>query len=75
MEGSPSTDGNVSDAFGRFATGGLELIGVEATEIELGVMRLVDSIYRPHIDALMEPDLDGVEQESNPDLSRAPEST
>jgi hypothetical protein len=74
MEGAASTDGKESDAFQRFATGGLELIGVEADEIQLGVMRLVDSMYRSHIDALMDADLDDVEREADPDLSRPPEN-
>ncbi len=74
MEGSPSPDGKMPDAFQSFATGGLELLGMHADEIELGVMRLVDSIYRPHIDALMEDDLDDVELEGDLDLSRPPEA-
>lgn len=74
MEGAASTDGNASDAFQRFATGGLELIGVEADEIQLGVMSFVDSMYRAHIDALMDADLDDVEREIDPDLSRPPET-
>ena len=74
MEGAASSDGKESDAFQRFATGGLELLGVEADEVQLGVMRLVDSIYRLDIDALMDPDLDDVEREANPDLSRPPEA-
>jgi hypothetical protein len=74
MEGSASADGNASDAFQRYAAAGLELSGLEADEIELGVMGLVDSIYRPHIDALMDADLDDVERESRLDPSQAPEA-
>jgi len=74
MEGSASADGNASDTFQRFATAGLELNGLEADEVQLSIMRLVDSLYRPHIDALMDADLDDVEREAQPDLSRAPET-
>jgi hypothetical protein len=74
MEGSASPDGNASDAFQRFATAGLELNGLEADEIQLGVISLVDSIYRPHIDALMDADLDDVERESRLDPSQPPET-
>jgi hypothetical protein len=74
MEASASPAGNAPDAFQRFAAGGMELLGIETDEVQLGVMRIVDSIYRPHIDALMDTDLDDVEPEAAPDLSRAPEA-
>jgi hypothetical protein len=62
-----------SDGFQRFARAGLERLEIEAEEAELAVMEVVDSIYRPRIDALLEADLDAVEAEPRMDLSRAPQ--
>jgi hypothetical protein len=62
-----------SDGFERFAAGGFELLGIEPDEAELRVMQVADSIYRPHIDALLRADLDGVEPEPEIDLSRPPQ--
>jgi hypothetical protein len=61
-----------SDGFERFAAGGFVLLGMEPDEVELRVMEVADSIYRPHIDALLRADLDWVEPEPHIDLSRPP---
>jgi hypothetical protein len=61
-----------SDAFERFARAGLERLGIEPSEEELTVIRLADSVYGPHIAALIEADLSGVEPEPEMDLSRPP---
>jgi hypothetical protein len=61
-----------SDAFARFARAGLERLGIEPTEEELAVIHVADSVYGPHIGALIEADLSGVEPESEMDLSRPP---
>ena len=61
-----------SDGFERFAGGGFQLLGIVADDVQLHVMEIADSIYRPRIDALLEADLDGVEPEPRIDLSRPP---
>jgi hypothetical protein len=63
-----------SDGFQRFASAGLERLGIEAEDAELAVMGVVDSIYRPHIDSLLDADLDAVEPEPRIDLSRRPDA-
>ena len=66
------TEGEATEATKRFVDAGLELAGVPAGEPELAVIEAVDGIYRPLVDALIAAELDGVEPESQPDLSRAP---
>jgi hypothetical protein len=61
-----------NDGFDRFAAGGLELLGLEADEAERAVMAAVDAIYRPHVAALLEADLDDIEPEPRIDLSKPP---
>jgi hypothetical protein len=61
-----------SDAFERFARAGLDRLGIEPSEEELAVMRVADSVYGPHTEALIEADLSGVEPEPEIDLSRPP---
>jgi hypothetical protein len=61
-----------SEAFERFAAAGMERLGLEADEAEVNVMRVADSIYGPHIDALLAADFDAVDPEQRIDLSRAP---
>jgi hypothetical protein len=60
------------DPFERFARAGLDRLGLQASADELAVMRAADSIYRPHFEALIEADLEGVEAETDFDPSRAP---
>jgi hypothetical protein len=62
-----------SDGFKRFAGGGFELFGIVADEVQLRVMEIADSIYRPRLEALLEADLEGVEPEPRIDLSRPPQ--
>jgi len=62
------------DGFDRFAAGGLELLGLEADEAERAVMGAVDAIYRPHVEALLEADLDDIVPEPRIDLSKSPEA-
>jgi hypothetical protein len=62
------------DGFDRFAAGGLELLGLEADEAERAVMAAVDAIYRPHVEALLEADLDDIVPEPRIDLSKRPEA-
>jgi hypothetical protein len=61
------------DAFERWARGGLEMIGIDASDADLAVMAALDSIFRPDMEALMEADLTEVEPERDVDLSRAPQ--
>jgi hypothetical protein len=61
-----------NDGLQRFLAGGFERLGIEADETELVVMAVADSIYRPHIDALLEADLDDVAPEPRIDLSQPP---
>jgi hypothetical protein len=63
-----------SDGFQRFARAGMERLGLDAEEAELAVMEVVDSIYRPHIEALLAADLDRVAPEPGIDLSRRPDA-
>lgn len=60
------------DAFERFAWAGLARAGIEPSEEELTVIRVADSVYGPHIEALIEADLSEVEPEPEMDLSRPP---
>lgn len=62
-----------SDRFGAFVRAGLERLGVEADDVELAVIEAADSLYRRHVDALLDADLDAVEPEPWIDLSRPPE--
>jgi hypothetical protein len=61
-----------ADAFERFARAGLERLGIEPSDEDLAVIRVADSVYGPHIEALIEADLSGVEPEPETDLSRPP---
>lgn len=61
-----------SDGLQSFIAGGFELAGIEADEAELAVMAVVESIYRPHVEALLEADLDDVAPEPEIDLSQPP---
>ena len=56
----------------RLVVAGLELLDLEASDDELAVIEVVDSIYRPLTDSLLEAELDGVEPEPGADLSRGP---
>jgi hypothetical protein len=58
--------------FDRFAREGFALLGLEVDEVELTIMGAVDRIYRPHLEALMAAELEGIEPESDLDLTRPP---
>jgi hypothetical protein len=59
-------------ALESFLRAGLARLGLEASADEMAVMGAVDSIYWPHIEALMEADLENVEAEPGFHPSRAP---
>jgi len=58
--------------FQRYLDAGLESFGIEADETERAVMAGVWSIWEPGMTVLRDADLDGVEPESDPDLSSRP---
>ncbi|HET9119202.1 MAG TPA: hypothetical protein VFN72_01595 [Solirubrobacterales bacterium] len=58
--------------FQLYLDSALESFGIEADETERAVMAGVWSIWEPGMTVLRDADLDGVEQEMNPDLGRAP---
>jgi hypothetical protein len=60
-------------AFQRYLDSALESFGIEADETERMVMAGVWSIWEPDMNRLRDADLDGVEHETNPDLSRPPD--
>jgi len=53
--------------------GGLEVYGIEADETERAVMTGVFHLYQPALEGLLNADLDEIESESAPDLSRPPQ--
>jgi hypothetical protein len=59
-------------AFQTYLAGALETFGIDSDESERAVMMGVWSIYEPGMDLLRDADLDGVEPESNADLSKPP---
>jgi hypothetical protein len=61
-----------NDGLQSFLGGGFALAGIKADETELAVMAVAESIYRPHIQALLEADLDDVVPEPEMDLSQPP---
>jgi len=61
-------------AFQSYIEGGLALFGIEADEVERGVMKGVWGVYQPALERLLEVDLSEVEPERNLDLSRPPVS-
>jgi hypothetical protein len=60
------------DGFQTFAKTGLARLGIEVDDVELAVIEAADSLYRPHLDALLAADLDDVEPEPEIDLSEPP---
>ena len=62
----------VGGATERFVRAGLELLELEADEIEIAVIEAADRLYRPVIDSLLEAELDGVDPEPGADMSQAP---
>jgi hypothetical protein len=62
-----------SDSFQTYLQSALETFGIEADEDERAVMAGVWSVYEPGMELLRDADLDGIQHELRPDLSRAPE--
>jgi len=59
-------------AFQSYLNGALEIFGIKADEDERAVMMGVWSLYEPGMEALRDADLDGIEPELHPDLSKPP---
>jgi hypothetical protein len=59
-------------AFQSYLVGALETFGIESDESERAVIAGVWSVYEPGMEILRDADLDGVEPELNPDLSKPP---
>jgi hypothetical protein len=57
----------------QFIPAGLASLGIEADEVDLAVINAAHQMFWPAILRLLSLDLDGIEPERNPDLSRAPE--
>jgi hypothetical protein len=60
------------DALEGYFRGGLERLGVSVSDDDLGLLRMVDSVYGPALQALMQADLAAVPAEPDLDPSRAP---
>lgn len=61
-----------ADPFESYVRLSFDMLGLEVDDMQLAVMRVADAIYRPHIDALIEADLEGTEPEPDADFSRPP---
>lgn len=59
-------------AFQSYLSGGLDTFGINADEEERAVMTGVWAVYEPALDLLRDADLDGIEPELHPDLSKPP---
>ena len=59
-------------SFQSYLNGALEIFGIKADEDERAVMMGVWSLYEPGMEALRDADLDGIEPELHPDLSKPP---
>jgi len=62
------------DAFEQWVHGGLAQIGLDADEADVQIMRYVNDLFGPELQALMAADLHNVMPEHGQDLSRAPQS-
>ena len=58
----------------RIVSAGLEDLELPVAEDELAVIEVVDSIYRPLMQTLLEAQLDEVDPEPGADLSHGPQS-
>jgi hypothetical protein len=61
-------------AFQSYLNGALATFGIDADEDERAVMMGVWAIYEPGMELLRDADLDGIEPELHPDLSKPPAS-
>jgi hypothetical protein len=59
-------------AFQSYLMGALETFGIASDEAERGVMLGVWSIYEPGMELLRDADLDGIDPETQADLSKPP---
>ena len=59
-------------AFQSYLSGGLDMFGINADEEERAVMTGVWAVYEPAMELLRDADLDGIEPEPYPDLSKPP---
>jgi hypothetical protein len=59
-------------AFERYLEGGLETFGIGTDETERAVMLGIWSVYEPGMEQLRDANLDGIEPEMTPDLSKPP---
>jgi hypothetical protein len=59
-------------AFQSYLEGALETFGIASDETERAVMAGVWSIYEPGMELLRDADIDGIEPELQPDLSKPP---
>ena len=58
--------------FEGYLRGALETFGIEADDTERAVMSGVWSLYQPNMELLRDADLEGIELETNLDLSSPP---
>jgi hypothetical protein len=71
-EDSGGADAGGAGATERFVRAGLELLQLDADDLEIAVIEAADRLYRPVIDSLLEAEFDGVDPEPGADMSRAP---
>jgi hypothetical protein len=71
-QGSDAPGGLEPGASRQFALAGLELLQIAADDAEIAVIEGAHGLYHPLIEKLIEAELDGVESEPGPDMSRAP---
>jgi hypothetical protein len=57
----------------QFIPAGLASLGIEADETDLAVMNAAHQMFWPAILSMLSLELEGIEPERNPDMSRAPE--
>lgn len=62
------------DAFEQFVRGGLAWQGVPVDETDLQIMRYIDAVFGPELQALMQVDMNGIWAENDLDPRRAPSS-
>jgi len=60
------------EATDNYLVGGLAELGIEADEVEMGVIRVAHQLFWPAILELLALDVGEVAPEANPDLSKAP---
>lgn len=62
------------DAFEQWVRGGLEQAGLEVTDLDVQIARVIQSIYGPELQSLAAVDMNGLWPEADLDPSRAPSS-